>query len=55
MFAFGSIISVLLKHQDLVILQPLVRGVHGLPQQCLTWDAVFSTVKRREKVRHLNQ
>lgn len=24
MFAFGSIISVLLKHQDSVILQPLV-------------------------------
>lgn len=44
-FAFGSIISVLLKYQDPVILQPLVLGVHGLPQQCLTWDTVFSPVK----------
>lgn len=31
--AFGSIISVLLKHRDPVILQPLVLGIHGLPQQ----------------------
>lgn len=44
-FAFGSIISVLLEHQDPVILQPLVLSIPGLPQQCLTWDTVFSTIK----------
>ena len=54
-FAFGSMISVLLKYQDPVILQPLVLGVYGLPQQCLTWDTVFLPIKRREKVRSLNQ
>lgn len=35
-FAFDSIISVLLKPQDPVTLQLLVLGVHGVPQQCLT-------------------
>lgn len=46
--AFGSIISVLLKHQDPVVLQPLVLGVRGLPQQCLMWDTVF-TISEEKK------
>lgn len=34
-FAFGSVISVLIKHEGPVILQPLVLDMHGLPQQFL--------------------
>lgn len=44
-FPFGSVISVLLKHQDPVILQLLVLAVCGLPQQHLTQDIIFSSAK----------
>lgn len=47
-FPSGSVISAVLKLQDPVIFQPLVLGVHGLPQQCFVWDVVFST-RREEK------
>lgn len=51
-FAFGNVISALIKHEGPVILQPLVLDVHGLPQQCFTWAVVFST--RREQTKSLN-